>query len=351
MGVKDKVLKYLEENRGRTVSGTEMAELLSVSRNAVWKAVRSLQDGGYAITGVPNRGYTMDASNDILSRQSIEPFLWGGAKDLRIQVHKLVSSTNTLGKELAMNGEPEGAVIVAEEQNGGKGRMGRSFYSPKGTGVYFSLLLRPEQNAEDALFLTTTAAVAVARAIEKVTSEHASIKWVNDVYCHGKKVCGILTEAGMDFESRRLDYAVVGIGINVTQPEHGFPQELTNKAAALCDSKPERAETRSRLIAETLSEFWDCYRNGNGSSCMEEYRKRSFLIGHTVEIVGREDAGQALVLDVDEKARLRVRFRDGTEKALSSGEVSIVMKPEDNVPADGMSGGMEKKRGDRTNGK
>lgn len=323
MKVKEKVLEYLEEHRGEPVSGTELAERLSVSRNAVWKAIKSLQKEGYVISGVTNKGYILDASNDILSRQSIEPFLQGVARELRLEVYKSVTSTNTVVKTLAMEGEPEGKVIIAEEQTKGKGRLGRSFYSPKGSGIYFSILLRPQMKAEDALFITTSAAVAVARAIEKVSDCRAKIKWVNDIYCDGKKVCGILTEAGVDFESRGLEYAVLGIGINVAKPAGDFPEELRDKATSLFGDKPNQPETRSRLVAEVLNEFWECYRQGTTKEYMTEYKERSFLIGQQVYVVNQEELGLARVIDIDEEARLVVQLQDGTIKMLSSGEVSV----------------------------
>lgn len=323
MKVKEKVLEYLEERRGEPISGTELAERLSVSRNAVWKAIKSLQKEGYVISGVTNRGYILDDSNDILSRQSIEPFLQGMARELRLEVYKSVTSTNTVAKTMAMDGEPEGKVIIAEEQTKGKGRMGRSFYSPKGTGIYFSILLRPQMKAEEALFITTSAAVAVARAIEKISDCKAQIKWVNDIYCDGKKVCGILTEAGVDFESQGLEYAVLGIGINVAKPAGDFPEELQDKATSLFGDKPNQAETRSRLVAEVLNEFWECYRQGATKEYLTEYRERSFLIGQQVYVVNQEELGLARVIDIDEEARLVVQRQNGTLQALSSGEVSV----------------------------
>ncbi len=191
MSAKQHVLSVLEQNKGNSVSGARLAGELSISRNAVWKAIKALQSEGYAISAVPNKGYCLSEENDILSVESITPYLADNLKELSLMVHKSVTSTNTLLKELAGEGEKEGKVLIAEEQTGGRGRLGRKFYSPAKTGIYMSILLRPKLTVDDALFITTSAAAAVAEAIESVTGCEASIKWVNDIYCNGKKVCGI----------------------------------------------------------------------------------------------------------------------------------------------------------------
>jgi BirA family biotin operon repressor/biotin-[acetyl-CoA-carboxylase] ligase len=264
----------------------------------------------------------MMKENNRLSRRQIEGYLKDCAHQLHLEIHESVDSTNTLAKNYAIDGAPEGTVVIAEHQTKGKGRMGRSFYSPEGTGVYFSIVLRPMIQAEEALFITTSAAVAVARAIEKVSGSKAEIKWVNDIYCNGKKVCGILTEAGMSAEKQCLDYAILGIGINVIKPEGDFPEDIRNRADAIFNGPCNMEAVRNQLVAEVLNEFWTCYEQGNTKAYMTEYRKRSFLIGQQVYINGDHQPKPALVLDIDEEARLVVEYPDGTQKALSSGEVS-----------------------------
>jgi len=323
LSAKQDVLSVLEENKGKNVSGAKLAQELSISRNAVWKSIKALQEEGYSITATTNKGYSLSVDNDILSNQSITPYLSGNAVNLRLEVHKSVTSTNTLLKELAGQGEPEGKVLIAEEQTCGRGRLGRGFYSPANTGIYMSILLRPKLTVEDSLFITTSAAVAVAKSIEKVTDCEAKIKWVNDIYCNGKKVCGILTEAGIDFEGGGLEYAVLGIGINVSKPKEGFPDELKNIATAICGRNKYSSDLRSQLVAEILNNFRIYYENISKKLFLAEYRERSLLIGKEIIVISGEKSERALALEIDNRARLIVKLSDGEVKTLSSGEVSI----------------------------
>ena len=234
MGIKDQVLRMLEDQRDRQVSGARLAEELGVTRNAVWKAVEALRAEGYVIDAATNRGYRLAQENDLLSPASIERFLPDG-HPFGITVRKRVDSTNAEARRRALEGAPEGAVVVAEEQTAGRGRLGRTFYSPAGAGVYLSVVLRPRLQADAAQYLTCAAAVSCAQAIEAVTGEEALIKWVNDIFCRGRKVAGILTEGVVDMESGRFEYAVLGMGVNVRVPASGFPSEIADVAGAVCD--------------------------------------------------------------------------------------------------------------------
>ena len=323
MSAKQHVLSVLEQNKGNSISGARLAGELSISRNAVWKAIKALQSEGYAISAVPNKGYCLSEENDILSVESITPYLADNLKELSLVVHKSVTSTNTLLKELAGEGEKEGKVLIAEEQTGGRGRLGRKFYSPAKTGIYMSILLRPKLTVDDALFITTSAAAAVAEAIESVTGCNASIKWVNDIYCNGKKVCGILTEAGVDFEGGGLEYCIVGIGINVARPLEDFPEELKDIADGIFETRLYSSDLRSRLAAEILNKFWGYYKEFHNKNFIKEYRNRSFLIGREVSVLMGDKLEKATALDIDERARLIVKLTNGEIRALSSGEVSV----------------------------
>ena len=194
MSVADKVLELLE-NANHPFSGEEMAQQLGITRNSVWKAVGKLKEQGYEIEAATNRGYRLVSEKNVLTPQGVRRLLTGPARRCAIDVQDSVTSTNTLLKQIAEHGGAEGMVLIAHQQTQGKGRLGRAFFSPKGTGLYLSVLLRPRFSAEEALSITTAAAVAAAQAIDAVTGEHAQIKWVNDVYLRGRKVCGILTEA------------------------------------------------------------------------------------------------------------------------------------------------------------
>lgn len=320
MSVKDEVLKELENNKGDYISGGQLADNLGVSRNSVWKAIKALEKSGYEINAIPNKGYCLAEKNDILSSYSIKQHLKNPHLD--ISVFSSVTSTNTILKEMAEQGAKEGTVIVAEEQTAGRGRTGKQFYSPKGTGIYISILLRPDIPAEESLFLTTSAAVATARAIEDVSDKRALIKWVNDIYLEDKKTCGILTEGAFNVETGKLDYAIVGIGINVCIPDGGFPDNIKDIATAIFDKQTDSINKRSILIANLLDYFMEYYKDFKSKSYVKEYIERSMIIGKTITVIEGSKTSVAKAIDIDKNCRLKVQFEDGTTKWLSSGEVS-----------------------------
>lgn len=320
MSVKDEVLKELENNKGDYISGGQLAENLGVSRNSVWKAIKALEKSGYEINAIPNKGYCLAEKNDILSSYSIKQHLKNPHLD--ISVFSSVTSTNTILKEMAEQGAKEGTVIIAEEQTAGRGRTGKQFYSPKGTGIYISILLRPDIPAEESLFLTTSAAVATARAIEDVSDKRALIKWVNDIYLEDKKTCGILTEGAFNVETGKLDYAIVGIGINICIPDGGFPDNIKDIATAIFDKQTDSINKRSILIANLLDYFMEYHKDFKSKSYVKEYIERSMIIGKTITVIEGSKTSVAKAIDIDKNCRLKVQFEDGTTKWLSSGEVS-----------------------------
>ena len=320
MALKDQVLTLLEQHKGSYLSGEEMAEQLGISRNSVWKAIKQLQTEGHQITGVNRLGYTLDSRNNVLSAPGIQKYLKDPA--LQITVQSSVTSTNTLLKQAAENGAPEGTVLVAEEQTAGRGRLGRSFYSPAGTGVYFSLVLRPAFSAAESSLITTCAAVAAAGAMEEISGHPTQIKWVNDIYTAGRKVCGILTEAAIDMESGGLQYAVLGIGINLLKPENDFPEEIRDRAGALFTDDAD-GDFRCRLVAEILNRFMADYRNLTEKRFLEEYRRRSMLTGQEVEILRGGTVVPAKALGIDDDFGLIVEYPDGRQEHLGSGDVSV----------------------------
>jgi BirA family biotin operon repressor/biotin-[acetyl-CoA-carboxylase] ligase len=321
MELKHQVLKILEENRGNTINGAKLASELFVTRSSIWKAMKALQKDGYRIEAVTNKGYCLLQHNDIVSVESITPFLREEAVNFVLDVRQSVTSTNTIAKEMAAQGAKEGTVIIAREQTEGRGRMGRSFYSPNSSGIYFTIILRPTLNLEDSLLITTATAVAVSRAIEAVAKVNAVIKWVNDIFVAGKKVCGILTEASLNFENGRLEYAVVGIGINIETKD--FPDNIQQIAGSLFSDKPSDTPITSMLVAEILNNISSCMNSLTDKKYLEDYRKRSFLIGKEILVLKGSITRSARAIDIDEKARLVVEYEDKSTEALVSGEVSI----------------------------
>ncbi|MBP5268000.1 MAG: biotin--[acetyl-CoA-carboxylase] ligase [Ruminococcus sp.] len=319
MAVKNELIKLFEQNRGRYLSGEEIADSLGCTRGAVWKAVKKLQSEGYDISAVTNRGYRLDSA-DMLSAAGIEKYLTDNS-GISLTVYKETDSTNTRLRELATEGAPEGTAVIAGMQTGGKGRLGRKFFSPSDTGLYMSILLRPEMTAADAVRITTAAAVAVADAVEKISGRKADIKWVNDVYIDGRKICGILTEAAFSLENGGLDYAVCGIGINVYEPEGGFPEDIKDIAGAVLDTPAD--DVRNRLAALVLENFMNYYNKLSENSFLQGYQSRLMWRGEDINLIRGSEITPAKLIDADEKCRLIVKYEDGTEDTISSGEISI----------------------------
>lgn len=322
MGTREELLALLESGRGEYFSGEELARRLGVSRAAVWKAVGGLRGEGYAIDAVTNRGYSLSSDTDILSPQGIRKYLGERRPELNIEVVPLAASTNALVRERADAGAAEGLVIIANEQSAGRGRLGRSFYSPPGTGLYLSLLLRPQSfSAAQAVRITTAAAVAMCGAIEALSGRKAGIKWINDIFMAGKKVCGILTEASFGLENGLIEYAVLGLGVNLCRPEGGFPPELGSIAGAVLDSAV--SDAKNRLAADFLDRFMGIYSDKGLTGYVEEYRARSLAIGRRVTVISAAGSRPAEAFGLDDQCRLLVRYDDSSEAALSSGEISI----------------------------
>lgn len=321
-GTKESVLALFEENRGTYFSGEEIAARLSVSRAAVWKAVKTLRDEGYEIDAAPNKGYCLSAETDILSAQGIRKYLNPACAFRDLLVLEEAESTNAFLREQASAGSPEGRVVVAGRQTKGRGRLGRSFYSPADTGIYMSLLLRPANLSPDqAVSVTTMAAVAACEAIEEVSGKQAGIKWVNDIYMEGRKVSGILTEAALSMENNRIDFIVLGIGINAYAPEGGFPEEIGEIAGAVFSRRCD--DGKNALAAAFLNRFAEYYAARESGDYVEKYRDRSLVTGKEILILSPSGKRRAFAEDVDGQCRLLVRYEDGSREALSSGEISI----------------------------
>lgn len=321
MKVKEQVLLILRSNAGEYISGEEMANKLFVSRNAVWKAIQSLRKDGFEINAVTNKGYCINDCG--FNQYRINALLCGAAQDCKISCYDRVSSTNTVLRALAENGAEEKNVCIANHQTDGRGRHGHKFYSPPDSGIYMSILLRPDFGVENAAFLTAAAAVAAVRAIRKTTGQPALIKWVNDILCDGKKICGILTEAVSDFESGTLQYAVVGLGINVTRPKGGFPSELQDIASALYSDEAVLNDTRCAIAAEVLNAFFDIYSKKDTKQLMAEYKSYSAVIGKKIRIISGGKEIAATAVDIDDRARLIARDENGKQYTLSSGEITV----------------------------
>ncbi|MBQ5885030.1 MAG: biotin--[Clostridia bacterium] len=321
MTTKECVLELIKNEGGQAISGENIAKSLGISRAAVWKAINALRKDGYSISAVTNKGYSIDG--DYISKSEIEAHLTEN-NCYSITVLKEIDSTNTYLKSAAEKGEKDGAVVIAEGQTAGRGRLGRRFYSDKG-GLYMSILIRPDMPTERSLFITTGTAVAVSRAIENVCGKRIGVKWVNDIFIDNKKVCGILTEGASDFETGRLQYAVVGIGINVNEPKDKFNKEIANIATAIYE-KDEPWGIKNRLAAEVLNQFSEIMKAPDDKAVIDEYRARSILIGKEVYITDNDKIKKVTVVDIDDSAAIVLKTDDGEIIKKTSGEISIKVK-------------------------
>lgn len=321
--LKYEVLKYLENSDG-FLSGSKISSFLGVSRNAVWKAVKQLEDEGYCFEKSTRLGYKLIGETSELSQYGIRKYLSGDFVR-EVEVLDEVSSTNTYLMERGSKGEKEGLLVVAKRQTGGKGRRGRHFHSPEG-GLYFSLLLRPKKDYEGTSYLTVMTAVSVMDAIREILHLPVGIKWVNDIYLDGKKCAGILTEATVDFETGGVAYAVVGVGINLNAKIESFPKEIRDIACAI--SGENTYDCKNRLVATVVNKLVEnlAYFNYDKGAIIEKYRKGSVLIGKRVNVI-REEGGQiARVSGITDEGHLLVVYDDGREEELYFGEVSLCLK-------------------------
>ncbi|SHE97479.1 biotin--[acetyl-CoA-carboxylase] ligase [Alkalibacter saccharofermentans] len=322
MSNKEKILRYLELGTGKIFSGGFLAQELGISRTAVWKNIQTLIHDGYPVISVPNKGYYLDEKKDILSKNIISSMLNTKFIGKQLEIYKSVESTNDLLKDLAREGAVEGTVVIGDEQTKGKGRRGRSFHSPMGKGVYMSILLRPEMDPESALKITVIAAVAESLAIEELFDIKAEIKWVNDIFIKGRKVSGILTEASMEMESGKLEYVVVGIGVNVAGTKEALPEDVA-KTAGFITEFADKDRSRNEVAALILNKFEELYMHWEFKDVLEIYRKRSFLTGKEVTVIKNGEERRAKALDIDDRGNLNVEYDSGARETLSSGEVSV----------------------------
>ena len=316
MAIKNEVAAMLEQQRGTAVSGQELADRLGVSRAAVWKAVKQLQQEGYRISAGTNRGYILEQETDVLTEAGIRLNLPEKYCEVPVEVFRTVESTNTEAKAAALRGMPHGTIIAADGQSAGRGRFGKSFYSPAGTGLYMSVILKPHKPLSDCTDITMAAAVSLIESVERLCGITPGIKWVNDIFYRGRKIAGILTEAISDFESGMAETVIVGIGLNISTSE--FPGEI----AGLAGSLGVFAE-RSRLCADIAAGLLDYEENGDREALLEKYREHSILPGHEITFLqnGMNRSGRAL--EIDSSGCLVVETADGIE-TLRAGEVSVV---------------------------
>lgn len=336
MTVKDSVLEALQASKDSFLSGENLSDSLGVSRAAVWKAINKLREEGYPIEAATNKGYMLISESWRITEESLRLSLPAKYRDNDIHLYEITDSTNLRAKQLALENAPHGTIVIARQQTAGRGRLGRSFFSPL-EGIYLSLIIRKQLDINHALLITSAAATAVSASLEKICGVDARIKWVNDIYVGGKKVCGIGTEAITDFETGCIESIVIGTGVNTSLRD--FPQELLKTAGAV-EGDYSKSALAGEIITETLDLIEDLANTALSSSSAEpdfmaDYRRRSLVIGKTIKVykgtyrkdILDETGGiPAKVLGISSLGGLEVIYTDGTRETLNTGEISIRLK-------------------------
>ena len=325
MPTRYRILERLREHPGAVVSGGELAAELGVSRTAVWKQIAALQQEGYQIEPAANKGYCL-YEQPVFSAYEVERRLKTDILGKTICFLDTVDSTNLYAKKIAAEGAENGTVVIAKEQTSGRGRLSRPFVSPPGTGVYLTILLRPEISVADLNLVTLLSALAAADAIEELSGVRPGIKWTNDLFLGGRKICGILTECSVEGESGLVSYAVVGIGMNLLHNPEDFPPELREIAASVkmqTGVSIDPADYAASLLDHFEKYFYRQRFPENRASFLEQYRRDLFFLGQKVQVCGLRESYPATALDVDDSGCLLVRREDGSITALNSGEISI----------------------------
>lgn len=329
MTVRDSVLDALKKNRHHYISGEELAAVLGVSRAAVSKAVRTLRTEGYSILSATNKGYMMPDNSSSLNAEAIRLALPAELRRIPLLIYDIIDSTNLQAKRLLLDQQcSHGSVVIAGQQTAGRGRLGRSFYSPE-NGLYMSLIIRPDFDMSRSGLVTIAAAAAVSEAIDEVCGCSSRIKWVNDIYLNGRKLCGILTEAAADFESGQIDSLIIGIGINTSSAD--FPDDLRDIAESVALDGDDKARLAALIISGVLR-----YTAQLSDDCVPDflntYRSRCMVTGRNITVYKgayRKDPTietggiPAHAVGIDDSGGLIVRYDNGLSETITTGEVSI----------------------------
>lgn len=351
MTTKEKVLEILSQNKEKSISGEKLAKTCNVSRAAIWKAINSLREQNCQIEGTTNGGYILHGNADIFSKEIFQKELEKSYPQFlksHIECFKEIDSTNSYAKKVLIecgnlqNSEGifseswkkyHNSIFVAEKQTAGRGRLGRTFVSPAKTGIYLSVIYAPKRGILEPAKITAFSAVAVCRVIEKLYDVKPKIKWINDIYIDGKKICGILTEGFTNFETGIIESAIIGIGINIFDNPEIFDANkiagsiIGNKNSSKKNFQNKKSiPTRCCLAANVAGEILKILEE-NQENLIEIYKNLSCTIGQTVKvhpIIGDDKSSYiAKAIDIDKNAALIVQLKDGTTKALNSGEVTF----------------------------
>lgn len=318
--IDEKILNFFKKSNGGYVSGEELKELLGVSRTAVWKHIENLRDEGYDIAASPHLGYKLISVPDRLTEMELKWQLDTKVIAKKIYCYKEIGSTNDAAYNLAMSGEKEGSVVISEYQTKGRGRLGRKWVSPKGKGVYLSVILRPDISLREISTITLFSSLAVAKTIREKAGLKALIKWPNDIFINGSKVCGILTE--MNAELDKINFIIAGIGININTKKELLPEGASSLSAEKGEDVP-RVEFVKALL-KNLDKYYKIFISGNIDDILKEYKALSAVLDKRVEINYHNKLISGHALDVDKEGALILRMDSGFNERILTGDVTML---------------------------
>ncbi len=325
MSTKQQLLIYLKEGKGTWISGEFLAHKMAISRSAVWKHIGSLKDDGYVIESSRKKGYLLRQTSDLLLADEIREGLTTNVLGKGKIIHFAeTDSTNIRAKYLANEGAPEGTVVVAEKQTQGKGRRGRTWFSPPGEGIYASIILRPPISPNEAPKLTLMTAVALAEALLSLTSLKVRIKWPNDILVKGRKVAGILTEISTEMD--RIDYVIIGVGVNVNTPREGLSPDIAQLATSVYmeTGKAFPRIVLLRAFLQWLEIYYEAFKTKGFDPILSRWKHLADIIGRRISVDLMDIVRVGKVLDVDKDGFLILQDRKGAIERIISGDVTLL---------------------------
>lgn len=323
---KDKILEILKVRSGEIVSGGFIANKLNISRNAVWKNINLLKNEGYDISSIKNRGYMLNSDISYLNKEEIEKYLNTILIGRELEITESIDSTLNYFKNMENSEKREGRTIIANEQTLGRGRRGRSFFSPKNSNAYISVLLKPKFSVSDINLITIICGLSVVEAVKEICGIECDIKWVNDVYINGKKICGILTEGILSVENGSIDSVIIGVGININRPKDTpVPKEIEDIVGFVNDFTKEK-ENRNKFIAKFLNAFEKRYINFDKKALYLEYKEKMLYLNEEVTCFVGNETIQGTLIDLNKDFSIKIKTNEGEIRNFNSGEISLRKK-------------------------
>ncbi len=316
----DKIINFFKKRKEEYISGEDLSSSLGISRTAIWKHIEKLREEGYDILASPHLGYRLVSVPDRLTEIELKWQLNTNIIGKKIHSYKEIDSTNELATKLALSGEKEGSVVIAEYQTKGRGRLGRKWLSPRGKGAYFSIILRPDILPREIPVITLLSSLSVAKTIREVLDLPSFIKWPNDVLINKQKVCGILTE--LNGEMDKVNFVVIGIGININTKKELLPEG----ASSLSIEKGKEIQRLdfTKMVFESLDKYYKVFNEGKILDIIKEYKRLSAVLDTDVKITSHDKSLSGRAVDVDKEGALILRMDSGFHERVLAGDVSIL---------------------------